>query len=202
MVRAFGELRSRSPARRAGLIALVLAAASALSLATAEPAAAHVELLSSIPKGGQVLDAAPEQVELAFSDDIIALGTVIELVDHDGEQVEIGETVVLGPDVTAELPPDLEGGDYRIRWHAVSPDGHSTEGTIDFGVGEGAKGSWESGAPHEGTESADAEPSDDAAGSAIAEWTFVGLFVAGFVVVIILLRRAGGPGDAGGLGGF
>jgi methionine-rich copper-binding protein CopC len=204
MLRAPGNLRSRRPARRARLTALALAAASAVSLATALPAAAHDELLGSSPEDGQVLDAAPEQVELAFSDDVIELGTVIELVDHHGQRVEIGETVVLGPDVTAELPPRLEG-DYQVRWHAVSSDGHPTVGTIDFGVGDGATGVWASEAPPEGSESGEDEPteaSDDAGGSAIAEWTIAGLFVLGFVVVMILLRRAGGPGDAGGLGGF
>ncbi|QAY72892.1 hypothetical protein ET445_05590 [Agromyces protaetiae] len=68
-----------------------------LALTGAQPASAHDSLLASTPADGEVFDAAPAAIELTFSDDVIEVGSVIELVDHHGEQVEIGETVVLGP---------------------------------------------------------------------------------------------------------
>ncbi|WP_308797439.1 copper resistance CopC family protein [Agromyces silvae] len=179
----------RSP--RALAAAAALLGAAFLAVAAASPAVAHDELLGSTPEPGQVLEAAPEAVELTFSNDVIATGTVIEVVDHHGEQVDVGATEVLGPDVSATLPGDL-AGEYQVRWRVVSSDGHPIEGTIDFGVGAGATGVWESEPPHDaGSDSG----SDDAAttgddggpgGWAIAAFVVGGLVILGLVIVLVV----------------
>lgn len=184
------------PTRALRAITVALAAGAFLTLASAQPALAHDELLGSAPEPGQVLDAAPEAVELTFSDNVIEVGTVIEVVDHHDEVVETGETVVLGPEVSATLPADL-AGEYQVRWRVVSSDGHPIEGTIDFGVGAGATGVWESEAPHDAGDANDAVTTTEAAedgapnGWAVAAFVVGGLVVVGLVVVLILrtMRR-------------
>lgn len=192
------------PTRALRALTVALAAGAFLTLASAQPAVAHDELLGSTPEPGQVLDAAPEAVELTFSNNVIEVGTVIEVVDHHDEAVETGETVVLGPEVSATLPADLSG-DYQVRWRVVSSDGHPIEGTIDFGVGAGATGVWESEAPHDGDGTADDSGDDSADGEmttqtaedgapngwAVAAFVVGGLVVVGLVIVLILrtMRR-------------
>lgn len=180
--------RSVRPRRagRALAAAAALVGAAFLALASASPASAHDELLGSSPEPGEVFEAAPEAVELTFSNDVIEVGTVIEVVDHHGEVVETGETVVLGPDVTAELPSDLSG-EYQVRWRVVSSDGHPIEGTIDFGVGAGATGVWESEAPHDDAAAGDDDATDEATTTGAADDGASGWAVAGFIVAAVVI---------------
>jgi methionine-rich copper-binding protein CopC len=54
-----------------------------------------------------------------------------------------GRTLVLSPlaqdpkdvrAVIAPLPADLKPGRYRVRWRALSPDAHHTQGDFSFTV--------------------------------------------------------------------
>ncbi|MDR5698667.1 copper resistance CopC family protein [Agromyces aerolatus] len=178
---------------RAIAAAAALFGAMALAVAgAAAPAIAHDELLGSSPEPGAVLETAPEAVELTFSNDVIEVGTVIEVVDHHGEAIDVGATEVLGPEVSATLPSDLSG-EYQVRWRVVSSDGHPIEGTIDFGVGAGATGVWESEPPHD--DAAADDDSDTAAttggesgpdGWAIAAFVVGGIVILGLVIVLIV----------------
>ncbi|PPK94182.1 hypothetical protein CLV92_10881 [Kineococcus xinjiangensis] len=124
-----------------GLLAVVLAAA---------PAAAHDRLLSSDPADGARLPAAPARVELAFSDDVLALSPRVRVQDQAGATVAEPEPVVEGDRVTAALPAGLAPGTYAVQWRVVSGDGHPIEGSFSFGV-EGAT------APAEATPTAEPE---------------------------------------------
>jgi methionine-rich copper-binding protein CopC len=179
--------------RLLALGAIALAAGAWLGLANAQSASAHDELIASSPEPGQVLDASPAEVKLTFSDDIIPVGTAIEVVDHHGEVIDSGEAVVAGPDVTATLPAELSG-EYQIRWRAVSSDGHVIDGTIDFGVGAGATGTWTEEAPHDDAAASDdghddsAEAGHDEASAGPDGWAIAG--IAGGIVGIAALGAA------------
>ncbi|GAA2445019.1 copper resistance CopC family protein [Agromyces soli] len=189
-----------APRRRLlALGAIALAAGAWLGLANAQSASAHDELIASTPKAGEVLDASPAEVKLTFSDDIIPVGTAIEVVDHHGESIDSGEAVVAGPEVTATLPAELSG-EYQIRWRAVSSDGHVIDGTIDFGVGSGATGTWTEEAPHDAAASGDghdaaAEAGHDEASDGPDGWAIAGiaggiLGVAALAAAIVVFARA------------
>ncbi|MBT2517880.1 copper resistance protein CopC [Streptomyces sp. ISL-90] len=170
------------------LAGAALTAAALFATADAAPAFAHDELIGSSPEQGEVLDASPEVIGLSFSNDIIEVGTAVVVVDHHGEEIDVGEPVIAGPEATVELPADLSG-DYQVRWHVVSSDGHPIEGTIDFGVGADATGVWEEQPPHaddtDGADEADGE-NDDAAASDADAWPVVAI-VAGSLVVVALV---------------
>ncbi|MFD6054250.1 copper resistance protein CopC [Agromyces sp. NPDC060279] len=190
-----------SPRRRLlALGAIALAAGAWLGLANAQSASAHDELIASSPAAGEVLDASPAEVKLTFSDDIIPVGTAIEVVDHHGESIDSGEAVVAGPDVTATLPADLSG-EYQIRWRAVSSDGHVIDGTIDFGVGSGATGTWTEEAPHDDAAASGdghddaAEVGHDEASAGPDGWAIAGiaagiLGVAALAAAVVVFARA------------
>ncbi|PWC05345.1 hypothetical protein DCE94_03415 [Agromyces badenianii] len=198
------------------LAAAALTVAAGITLAGAAPAFAHDELIGSSPEPGQVFDAAPSEVALDFSNDIIEVGTAVVVVDHHGEDVAVGEPVIAGPRVTASLPADLEG-EYQVRWRAVSSDGHPIEGTIDFGVGDGATGVWTEQPPHDDAAAGDgdhadsgdedgehegehAETLDTAAGGpdgwAVAGFVVGGLGILALIAAIIVnaKRKSAGPG--------
>jgi methionine-rich copper-binding protein CopC len=188
--------------RAAVLAAAALTVAAGITLAGASPAFAHDELLGSSPEAGEIFDTAPTEIVLDFSNDIIEVGTAIEVVDHHGEEVAIGEPVIAGPQVTAALPADLEG-DYQVRWRAVSSDGHPIEGTIDFGVGADATGVWEEQAPHD--EATDGAAVDEHEGEQSAEatgadpWVIAGAVLGGLALIavvaaVIVRSRRKAPG--------
>ena len=197
-----------NPARAPRLRAAVLAAAAltiaaGITLAGTSPAFAHDELVASSPEPGEVFETAPAEVVLDFSGDIIEAGTVIEVVDHHGGDVAIGDPVIAGPQVTATLPADLEG-EYQVRWRAVSADGHPIEGTIDFGVGADATGVWVEEPPHtdetDGA-AADEQEGDDAAAETtgaepwmIAAAVLGGLALIAVIAAVIVKSRRKAPG--------
>jgi len=175
--------------RAAVLAAAALTVAASITFAGAAPAYAHDELLNSSPEPGQVFDAAPAEIVLDFSSDIIEVGTAVELVDHHGEDVAIGEPVIADSKVTATLPADLDG-DYQVRWRAVSSDGHPVEGTIDFGVGADATGVWEEQAsPTDATDDAvaDEHEGDDSAEATGADpWVIAGAVLGGLALIAVI----------------
>jgi len=126
------------PARLPALLVLLLVGALSLcgatvtSLVAAPQAAAHDELVSSVPKDGGTVDEPPSQITLTFSGDVIEAGTQVLVSTPDGT-VE-GEIEVAGEVVTAALPGGLPAGDYDVRWRVVSSDGHPIEGELGFGV--------------------------------------------------------------------
>lgn len=209
--------RAATRTSTAGHLRAVVLAAGALTVAlgitlaaAASPAFAHDELIASSPEPGEVLEAAPAEVALTFSGDIIEAGTAVIVVDHHGEEVEVGAPAVAGTEVTAALPADLSG-DYQVRWRAVSADGHPIEGTIDFGVGADATGTWTEEAPHDDapadSEAAgEAESAEDTAAAGPDGWTIAGFVVGALGILalaaalIVAARRkaAGGPGAGSG----
>lgn len=108
-------------------------------LTTASPAAAHSELVSSVPKAGSRLAAVPRTVVLTFS----------EAVDPAGVRVTAGTTtrplpVTRAPGgdtrrvaVTLTAAKDaVAGGRLALVWRAVDEeDGHATTGRLLFLIG-------------------------------------------------------------------
>lgn len=126
-------------------------------------ASAHTSLAGTSPADGEVLEAAPETVELMFSgalSEALSLHTV-ELAGEGQEAVPL-EALVLSEDrksLSAALPV-LANGTYQVAWKVTAADGHALEGRFSFEV-----------AAPEPAEPASAEPgeAEPAAGEPEAE---------------------------------
>lgn len=171
----------------------------------AAPAAAHDELLASTPVSGEQLAAAPENVSLAFSADVLTLGAAIIVVDQSGRDWVAGEPIVVEGVVTAPLAGGLPEAGYEIRWRVVSSDGHPISGLIPFTVGDAepleraavtpssvAEAPLEQNAQDLGTHDVGAIPRVVVVGLVGAT-----LALALFAVIFFIRRRAraGGPDD-------
>ncbi|MER2135132.1 MAG: copper resistance CopC family protein [Arthrobacter sp.] len=130
----------RQARTRASVLAAVLFAAFAAVLFLAPPAHAHDELVSSNPADGAVLEAAPSEIELVFSSELMDLGNQVIVEDSAGNNVAESEPV-LTRETLVQAVPALEAGDYKVNWRAVSSDGHPITGTFSFTVNaaEGAE---------------------------------------------------------------
>jgi len=123
-----------------------------LSFAALGTASAHAHLVSSTPADGAVLDAAPAQIVLVFSEELSPEGNLITVTDGSGATVDAGDTVLDMSDperktLTVSLRSGLGDGVYTVSWKNTSTDGHSEEGTLSFTVGAPAADASTSSAP-------------------------------------------------------
>jgi copper transport protein len=129
-----GLLRGAFVAAIAGLIAAV-----AWSASLAVPALAHAALEGTDPDNGALLEAAPDEIRLAFTEPPDLSLTTVELVDASGATVPTGD-VRLAAARRILVPLDaLPDGVFTVSWRTVSKvDGHVTAGAFTFGVGVSA----------------------------------------------------------------
>ncbi len=106
-------------------------------LAGASTALAHAELLSSFPGNQELLEVAPTEVALQFTEAVDPIEPGIRVIDADGDDVEIGPVdQSAGSDrMRALIPTTLDAGTYVVAWQAVSADSHRVRGSFTFSVG-------------------------------------------------------------------
>lgn len=129
-----------SPVRR---IAVGLAVAAVAIFAIAAPASAHDSLVHSTPETDESLAAAPENIVLTFSGQLLVLGdstlgAVVLVLDDDGRDWATGDVEVSGNTVTANVEPGMPDAGYQVRWQVVSEDGHPISGIVPFTIGDAA----------------------------------------------------------------
>ncbi|MET8894739.1 copper resistance CopC/CopD family protein [Streptomyces albogriseolus] len=154
------------------LVLLILAVAGAL-LAGAAPASAHAALTGSDPAQGAVVDTAPAQVSLTFSEPVAVGDDSVRVLDPKGERVDEGSPAnPSGTTYSVRLVSGLPDGTYTVAYQVVSADSHPVAGAFTFSIG----------APSETTVPVSAQASDDG----LVGWLYgFGRYVsyAGFVVL-------------------
>ncbi len=97
-------------------------------------AAAHAFLDHASPLVGSTVSSAPHEVSLSFTQSLEPAFSTVEVTDGSGARVDQGKAQVSGNTMHVGLKA-LGPGSYRVRWHALSVDTHSTEGSFSFRVG-------------------------------------------------------------------
>ncbi|MCI9887228.1 copper resistance protein CopC [Micrococcales bacterium 31B] len=146
MIHSLFAQATRVTARNAGstprtplpgrVLAVLLATVFSLFVLTSAPwqASAHDNLVSSDPAPNAVLTAAPERISLAFSANILELGSAIEVKDAAGTLWNSDDLRVAGPVLSISVKADMPSGAYTAVWRAVSSDGHPITGEVPFTV--------------------------------------------------------------------
>jgi copper transport protein len=116
-------------------VAILAALAVLFSLLLASPAAAHAELVSTIPANGAQLRRPPTEIQMRFTESVSLVVDGIRLVDNAGTTVATPDPTVDAQTLTWPMPPDLPEGPYIVTWRVVSADGHPISGAFAFGVG-------------------------------------------------------------------
>lgn len=110
-------------------------------LATALPASAHDALVHSTPQADERLTAAPENIVLTFSGELLTLGdsttgAVVLVLDENGHDWAGDDVEVAGNTVTVGVDPGMPDAGYQVRWQVVSEDGHPISGIVPFTIGD------------------------------------------------------------------
>ncbi|MFG1805316.1 copper resistance CopC/CopD family protein [Streptomyces sp. NPDC049040] len=136
--------RPRRPVRRLAAFAAACCALFAVLLATATPASAHAALIRTNPADGSVVQTAPQQVVLTFSEGVLLSADSLRVLDPAGTDVATGTPGHAtgkdsGSTATVALRAGLGNGTYTVAWKAVSQDSHPVAGAFTFSVGAPSK---------------------------------------------------------------
>ena len=101
---------------------------------------AHIELETSAPSHGAILETLPTRLMLRFSAHIEARYTNLMLVLPSGDRVPLEDFVfVPGSDRELTVPmPAGPAGRYRVVWRTAGADGHVLQGSFSFTVASSA----------------------------------------------------------------
>jgi len=109
--------------------------AAAITVALTGQALAHAHLKSSEPAADSTVNGSPPELLLSFSEGVNLAFTGITLSGPGEKAIATGkpelkaDRVLLIP-ITADLRP----GAYSVKWHALSKDGHTSEGAFTFEI--------------------------------------------------------------------
>ncbi|MFJ9540022.1 copper resistance CopC/CopD family protein [Streptomyces sp. NPDC101225] len=122
--------------RRMRTLALLCLTVIGVLLAGAGPASAHAALTGSDPAQGVVVDKAPGQVTLTFSEKVATSDDSLRVLDPKGKRVDAGKpSNVSGTSYAVQLRSGLADGTYTVSWQVVSADSHPVGGAFTFSIG-------------------------------------------------------------------
>jgi len=116
----------------------VLLAIIVASFAGITAAMAHAHLQKAEPPIDAVVQTAPGEVTLWFTQKLEPAFSHVQVFDAAGRRVDQDDSRVDTADATVmhvSLKP-LGAGAYKVAWRAVSVDTHVTEGSHIFTVGD------------------------------------------------------------------
>lgn len=110
--------------------------AAGLTILPASPAQAHAELVGTNPPQGSVVEVAPEQVEVTFSEAVSPVPDKIRIIGPDGARADAGEPVADGAVLRIPMKDNPARGTYLVSFRVVSADSHPVPGGFFFSIGE------------------------------------------------------------------
>lgn len=171
----------------------VLAGALLLTVASlmwaSPPAQAHALLSASTPADGASVEDPPTEMLLTFSEPLDPALSEVRVLDSSGTQVNPDEAEpVPGQPAQVRVPLGaLDKGTYTVSWRVTSPaDGHTTVGSVAFGVGVPAQAVGMAGA------AAEVGSTTPTAASVAGRWLFyvgVVLMLGAAVVGVVVVSR-------------
>ncbi|HXB79455.1 MAG TPA: copper resistance CopC family protein [Bradyrhizobium sp.] len=109
------------------------AAAILLAVMPSTGAQAHAFLDHAEPRVGSTVPTAPRELALFYTQNLEPAFSSVEVSDANGARVDLGKPTISASTMRVGLKP-LPPGTYRVRWHVLSVDTHTTQGSFTFHV--------------------------------------------------------------------
>jgi copper transport protein len=97
------------------------------------PTFGHASLVSSEPKDGAVVPAAPAALTLRYNEPVQPI--VLRLIDPAGGSATLTDYRVEGNNLVVMPPQSLGQGTHALSWRVISTDGHPIGGALVFAIG-------------------------------------------------------------------
>jgi methionine-rich copper-binding protein CopC len=113
-----------------------LAAVLLMAVSISPPAFAHAFPDHSVPAVGGTIAQSPAEIRIWFTQKLEPSFSNIEVLDASGARVDRDDATVDAQDPTllrVSVKP-LAAGTYKVVWHVVSTDTHTTDGNFSFTV--------------------------------------------------------------------
>ncbi|MFI6543459.1 copper resistance CopC/CopD family protein [Streptomyces prunicolor] len=121
-------------------LVLLLLAVTGMLFAGAGTASAHAALTGSDPSSGVVVDKAPTQISLTFSEKVATNNDSLRVLNPKGKRVDVGKpSNISGTTYAVQVRSGLPDGTYTVAWQVVSADSHPVAGAFTFSVGAPSK---------------------------------------------------------------
>jgi copper transport protein len=127
---------SRSPLSRWAPFAAAAATFFLAVVLPASPASAHAALERTTPPANTIVDAAPVEVLLTFTESVTLVPGKTRVIGPDGAQANRGDPVVQGNVVSIPMRTDAPRGTYLVSYRVISADSHPIGGGYTYSVGE------------------------------------------------------------------
>lgn len=113
----------------------LIAAVPLLLMLASGAAHAHAMLDHAEPRVGNKVASPPKEVTLWFTQKLEPAFSTVIVTNAAGERVDSGKPRVSGNQISVPLRAG-GAGTYRVNWHVLSVDTHTTEGNFTFQVGQ------------------------------------------------------------------
>lgn len=133
-------MHSRLTAHRSVSTGCALLVAGSVLLLSAGPAAAHTEVMSTVPAAGVTIAAPVEVVRLVFSRPVSPRQAQVLVAAPDGADLADGPAQVSGGSVSQQVVRSATAGSYLVSYRVVADDGHPITGQVSFSVVPAAAG--------------------------------------------------------------
>ncbi|GIH06987.1 transport integral membrane protein [Rhizocola hellebori] len=107
-----------------------------LVLGVASPAQAHAVLTKSNPVANSVVQEAPKQVVLTFSESITPVNEKIRVIGPDGKRADNGKITVEGGVLRIGMADNPARGTYLVSYRVISADSHPVPGGFTYSYGQ------------------------------------------------------------------
>lgn len=106
------------------------------SLALSAQAFAHAHLASATPADKATVATAPKEIDLTFTEGLELKFSGVEVTGPAKDKIKTGDATLSkdGKALTIPLTDALKPGTYTVDWHALSVDGHKSNGSTSFTV--------------------------------------------------------------------
>jgi copper transport protein len=100
-------------------------------------ASAHATLEKVTPQENSIVQSQPKQISLQFNEPVNTKYSSITIFDDSGNELDEVKPNTTGHNKTLDFDVGhLKKGTHKIKWHAMSADGHEVGNQFEFSIGK------------------------------------------------------------------